>query len=83
MIIHDIADVFLELAKVFNYTSKGKGHQWAQPITDALFVMFAVVFFITRLIIYPSQIIYSLVIIAIPMFTLNFIGAYIWIGSPT
>eukprot|EP01035_Chromulina_nebulosa_P020733 gene20733-26882_t len=48
MLIHDPADIFLELAKVMNYTSKGKGHQWLKLYTDITFAIFAIVFFITR-----------------------------------
>lgn len=58
MVIHDIADVFLELAKVLNYTSKGKGHRWLKPATDVTFGIFAVVFFLTRLVFYPYHVLY-------------------------
>lgn len=80
MLIHDLADVFLEFAKVLNYTSKGKGHGWLKNWTDGVFVIFTLTFFVTRLVIYPRYILYSLFTIAVPMFTLNFIGAYVWIG---
>ncbi|KAM3568026.1 hypothetical protein VYU27_009842, partial [Nannochloropsis oceanica] len=47
MIVHDLSDVFLETAKIFNYTSRSR--PWAQVVTDSLFVCFAVSFFLTRL----------------------------------
>ena len=80
MLIHDLSDVILEFAKVINYTSKGKGHGHLKIITDILFGVFAVTFFVTRLIIYPGFILYSLFTFAVPLFTLNFFFAYIWIG---
>lgn len=46
MFIHDASDIWLEAAKVFNYAK-------IQKVCDALFVMFALVFFITRWIYYP------------------------------
>lgn len=59
LFLHDLADIFLELGKCFNYIAKvQRFHAWAQPITDILFVLFAVVFFVTRLVLYP-QCIYS------------------------
>ncbi|XP_070596632.1 ceramide synthase 5 isoform X1 [Erythrolamprus reginae] len=44
--LHDSADIFLELAKLFNYAKY-------QRLCDATFVLFAVVFLITRLGIFP------------------------------
>lgn len=54
MIVHDIADVFLELAKLFNYMSKAR--PWAKRLTDALFVLFALVFLVTRLLVFPFRV---------------------------
>ena len=51
MVCHDAADSLLETAKLFKYVSQAR--PWATPITDNLFVAFAVVFFISRLIIFP------------------------------
>uniref|UniRef100_H2ZH54 Homeobox domain-containing protein n=1 Tax=Ciona savignyi TaxID=51511 RepID=H2ZH54_CIOSA len=52
MAIHDISDVILELAKCFVYAKKAV---WA----DNLFTLFAVVFIISRLIIYPYCVIHT------------------------
>ncbi|XP_076879113.1 ceramide synthase 2 [Brachyhypopomus gauderio] len=51
MLVHDSSDVFLESAKVFNYAKWGK-------TCNGLFVLFAVVFMVTRLIIFPFWIIH-------------------------
>ena len=62
LFVHDIADVFLESAKCFNYTHLNNvaAKRWAQPVCDVLFGCFAVSFFITRLVIYPRSLVYSL-----------------------
>jgi TLC domain len=60
LIVHDIADIFLESAKCFNYTSKVPGRKWASTVCDSLFAVFAVAFFVTRLVIYPRYLVYSL-----------------------
>uniref|UniRef100_A0A8C7DXL4 Ceramide synthase 3 n=1 Tax=Naja naja TaxID=35670 RepID=A0A8C7DXL4_NAJNA len=49
MIVHDSADVWLEAAKLFNYA------HWDNTCS-VLFVIFAVMFFITRLILFPCWI---------------------------
>ncbi|XP_031721015.1 ceramide synthase 2 isoform X1 [Anarrhichthys ocellatus] len=51
MAVHDSADILLEGAKVFNYA---KWHQTA----NAMFVVFTVVFILTRLIIFPFWLIH-------------------------
>ena len=61
LLLHDTSDVFLESAKVFVYISKSKGGKWACNFCDTLFALFAVSFLITRLIIYPRYLVYSLV----------------------
>jgi hypothetical protein len=60
IVLHDCADVFLETAKVFNYINKIGKRAWASTYCDILFGCFALVFFITRLYIYPCYIIYSI-----------------------
>ena len=55
--VHDAADSLLELAKLFNYVSNV--HKWAQAITDACFIAFAVVFGITRCFLFPYYIIHN------------------------
>ena len=69
MILHDSADIFLETAKCFNYAAtaekkealrqKRPESQVAKTICDILFGIFAVVFFVTRIIIYPFKILHS------------------------
>lgn len=53
MAIHDVPDVFLEAGKCMNYVSKAKGGRWLSPYTDAMFGIFASLFFVTRIVIYP------------------------------
>eukprot|EP00090_Calanus_glacialis_P046438 TRINITY_DN9121_c0_g1_i10.p2 TRINITY_DN9121_c0_g1~~TRINITY_DN9121_c0_g1_i10.p2 ORF type:complete len:187 (-),score=52.85 TRINITY_DN9121_c0_g1_i10:220-780(-) len=52
MIIHDCADHLLELAKLFRYASYRK-------TCDAVFVIFSIVWVITRCGFYPTWILYS------------------------
>ncbi|XP_071803833.1 ceramide synthase 6-like [Asterias amurensis] len=52
MVIHDISDIFLEGAKIANYSGYS-------ILAHIFFVTFAVVFFFTRIIVYPYWIIYS------------------------
>ncbi|XP_037539869.1 ceramide synthase 5 [Nematolebias whitei] len=52
MCVHDASDVFLEAAKLANYAKY-------QKLCDALFVLFSVIFFLTRLVIFPFWIVYS------------------------
>lgn len=49
MALHDVGDIFLYSAKFFNYLR-------ATIVTNALFGLFVVVFFISRLMIFPSVI---------------------------
>ncbi len=69
LLLHDLADIFLESAKTFNYISKAKdgSRAWASPLCDFFFAGFATVFFISRLIIYPRYILYS-VLVEVPTF---------------
>ncbi|XP_054836264.1 ceramide synthase 4-like [Eublepharis macularius] len=52
MIIHDASDCFLELAKVFNYLK----WRWT---CDTLFVVFAISFLFTRLVLFPFKLLYN------------------------
>uniref|UniRef100_A0A3B5M3S5 Homeobox domain-containing protein n=1 Tax=Xiphophorus couchianus TaxID=32473 RepID=A0A3B5M3S5_9TELE len=52
MCVHDASDVFLEAAKLANYAKY-------QRLCDSLFVVFSISFFLTRLIIFPFWIVYS------------------------
>ncbi|KAF7656716.1 hypothetical protein LDENG_00037220, partial [Lucifuga dentata] len=51
MLVHDASDVLLESAKLFNYA------KW-EKTCQTLFVMFAIVFLVTRLIIFPFWLIH-------------------------
>ncbi|KAF3833346.1 hypothetical protein F7725_027011 [Dissostichus mawsoni] len=51
MLIHDASDVLLESAKVFNYA------KW-EKTCQSIFVVFAIVFMVTRLIIFPFWLIH-------------------------
>ena len=61
LLLHDSADIFLESAKIFNYISKTEGQKKVGIICDTLFAIFAIVFLITRLILFPRYCVYSLV----------------------
>ncbi|KAM6981924.1 ceramide synthase 5-like [Tautogolabrus adspersus] len=52
MCVHDASDIFLEAAKLANYAKY-------QRLCDGLFVVFSISFFITRLVIYPFWVVYS------------------------
>ncbi|XP_060797290.1 ceramide synthase 4a isoform X2 [Neoarius graeffei] len=52
MLLHDSSDFLLESAKMFNYAG------W-KTTCDSLFVVFAVVFLVTRLFVFPSRVLYS------------------------
>jgi ceramide synthetase len=52
LLVHDVADPFLEAAKLFNYAAV----QWA---CDSCFVIFALTFAVTRLYVFPRYVIYS------------------------
>lgn len=49
VLVHDLSDIFLESAKLFNYA------KW-QNTCDALFVGFAVTFFVMRLFVFPFHV---------------------------
>lgn len=50
--VHDGCDVFLQLAKLFNYMH-------FRTLTNLTFAVFAITFFVCRLIIFPGRIIYT------------------------
>ena len=60
LLVHDLADIFLESGKCFSYASKAKGNKWISSICDTLFAIFAVTFGVTRLYIYPKYLVGSL-----------------------
>ncbi|KAK2895447.1 ceramide synthase 2-like isoform X1 [Channa argus] len=69
MLLHDSSDILLESAKMFNY-----GTGWKKTC-DALFVVFAVVFLVTRLVIFPSKIIHTTLALSMEVFE-PFVGYY-------
>ncbi|MCI4390897.1 hypothetical protein PGIGA_G00128210, partial [Pangasianodon gigas] len=68
MLVHDSSDFLLESAKMFNYAG------WKKTC-DSLFVVFAVVFLVTRLVVFPSKIIYTTLISSMEVFQ-PFVGYY-------
>ncbi|KAF6730459.1 Ceramide synthase 5 [Oryzias melastigma] len=52
MSLHDASDIFLEAAKLANYAKY-------QRLCDSMFVVFTLIFFLTRLVIFPFWVIYS------------------------
>nr|XP_055072849.1 ceramide synthase 4a isoform X1 [Misgurnus anguillicaudatus] len=52
MLVHDSSDFLMESAKMFNYAG------WRKTC-DTLFVIFAVVFLITRLVVFPCRVVYT------------------------
>lgn len=76
LVIHDIADIPLEAAKMAKYVNK-------QRLCDSLFGFFTLTWFITRLGVYPYKIIYSTLIEAptiVPMFPAYYIFNGLLIG---
>ncbi|KAK2822224.1 hypothetical protein Q5P01_022289 [Channa striata] len=69
MLLHDSSDILLESAKMFNY-----GTGWKKTC-DTLFVVFAVVFLVTRLVIFPSRIIHTTLVLSMEVFE-PFVGYY-------
>ncbi|KAJ0011741.1 hypothetical protein NQD34_012716 [Periophthalmus magnuspinnatus] len=69
MLLHDSSDILLESAKMFNY-----GTGWRKTC-DSLFIVFAAVFLVTRLVIFPSKIIHSTLVLSMEVFE-PFFGYY-------
>lgn len=59
MLLHDTTDIFLEAAKVINYLCPA--HPKLKPLTDLIFQIFALSFFVTRLVLFPFVVIRSLI----------------------
>ncbi|KAG7488054.1 hypothetical protein MATL_G00029190 [Megalops atlanticus] len=70
MLIHDSSDFLLESAKMFNYAG------WRKTC-DSLFIIFAVVFLVTRLVVFPSKIIHTTLVLTLEVFE-PFCGYYIF-----
>ncbi|CAB1317717.1 unnamed protein product [Coregonus sp. 'balchen'] len=62
MLLHDSSDFLLESAKMFNY-----GTGWRKTC-DTLFVIFAAVFLVTRLVVFPSKIIHTTLVLSMEVF---------------
>ncbi|XP_039713777.1 ceramide synthase 4 [Pteropus medius] len=52
LLLHDSADYLLEAGKMFNYAQQ-------QRVCNCLFIVFSVIFFYTRLVLFPTQILYT------------------------
>ncbi|XP_026866481.2 ceramide synthase 4a [Electrophorus electricus] len=72
MLVHDSSDFLLESAKMFNYAG------WRRTC-DTLFVVFAVVFLVTRLVIFPCQVVYSTLVVSVDFLQI-FPGYYFFNG---
>ncbi|XP_074524964.1 ceramide synthase 2-like [Halichoeres trimaculatus] len=68
MLLHDSSDFLLESAKMFHYAG------WTRTC-DSLFVIFALVFLVTRLVVLPSRVIYSTLAVSLNYFQ-AFFGYY-------
>ncbi|XP_076980148.1 ceramide synthase 3 isoform X2 [Tamandua tetradactyla] len=76
MIVHDVADIWLESAKMFSYAG------WKQTC-NILFCIFSATFFITRFIIFPFWILYCTLILPLhyvePFFSYAFLNLQLMI----
>ncbi|XP_066122740.1 ceramide synthase 4 [Saccopteryx bilineata] len=52
LLLHDSADYLLEACKMFNYA-------YQRRVCNSLFIIFSLVFFYTRLVLFPTQILYT------------------------
>ncbi|CAN0288957.1 unnamed protein product, partial [Ectocarpus sp. 12 AP-2014] len=57
MLCHDVADIFMETAKLFNYSQKR--FHWCHLAADGFFFLFAGVFGFSRLYIFPKYLVLS------------------------
>jgi len=81
LVVHDVADVFLESAKCVNYASLSKGRKWLSSICDSLFAVFAVTFAVSRLYYFPRHCVNSLFAEAPAAFENKYwIGYYIFLA---
>lgn len=77
-ILHDVSDIFLEVAKCFKYTSEVKGREVFQTLTDVFFGIFAILFFVTRLVMFPKMIIVTLWVYGYETFGCQWWGGWIF-----
>ena len=80
LLLHDAADVFLESAKCFNYASKVKGREWAKTVCDVMFALFAITFFVTRLVFFPRFVIYDVLFVSPITFNNDWFGYWTFAG---
>ncbi|XP_043833786.1 ceramide synthase 4-like [Dromiciops gliroides] len=52
LLLHDVSDIFMEACKMLIYA------QWRQA-RDIMFILFALVFFVSRLILFPIKVLYT------------------------
>ncbi|XP_060035294.1 ceramide synthase 3 isoform X2 [Erinaceus europaeus] len=71
MIVHDVADMWLESAKMFSYVG------WTQTC-NILFLIFSVIFFISRFIVFPFWILHCTLIM--PLYYLEPFFSYIFLN---
>jgi ceramide synthetase len=80
MIVHDVADIFLELAKVFNYISnRNPTVHWVRFSAEITFGVFAVVFFLSRLYFYPRYVVSSVIFDAGKTFRMDWFGYWLFL----
>ncbi|XP_034035743.1 ceramide synthase 2-like isoform X1 [Thalassophryne amazonica] len=68
MLVHDSSDFLLESAKMFHYAG------WTRTC-DSLFVVFALVFLVTRLVVYPCRVVHTTLVVSREFFQ-PFFGYY-------
>uniref|UniRef100_A0A3P8UC38 Ceramide synthase 4a n=1 Tax=Amphiprion percula TaxID=161767 RepID=A0A3P8UC38_AMPPE len=68
MLVHDSSDFLLESAKMFHYAV------WTRTC-DSLFVVFALVFLVTRLVVFPGRVIHTTLVVSLEFFQ-PFLGYY-------
>ncbi|XP_029002511.1 ceramide synthase 2-like isoform X2 [Betta splendens] len=68
MLVHDSSDFLLESAKLFHYAG------WTR-LCDSLFVIFAAVFLVTRLVVFPGKVIHTTLVVSLDFFE-PFFGYY-------
>ncbi|XP_015268469.1 PREDICTED: ceramide synthase 4-like [Gekko japonicus] len=73
MIIHDASDCLLEPTKMFHYL------KW-RKICDTLFIVFSAVFLFSRLVIFPSKVLYNTYYYSMEIYK-PFLGYYLMNGS--
>ncbi|XP_071782071.1 ceramide synthase 4a [Centroberyx gerrardi] len=61
MLVHDSSDFLLESAKMFNYAG------WRKTC-DTLFVIFSLVFLVTRLVVFPGRVVHSTLVVSLDYF---------------